>query len=438
MQKITVADEAIVRKNNMRIFPWYKMLAWDLIFFYSIVFLFLVDVKGLTPAQVIITDAFYPLFKFILQPFGTIISNKLGKRKGIIFGNIMVCIYLVALMSAKDFYGVVIATAFCSLGFVIKNLCETNFLYESVPHCKNRGEIFGKIDGRGFFLFYVFDGMTSLLTGFTYVINPYYPIVISLILNLICVFLSTRLQEIPKTSTEKLREKSTKTIIGTLSEFFRDFRYGFRYVLKSNRLRSLVMIYSVFYGILVLTLSLRRSLLNELEVSAEYFGIIFAVMGFIAAIFATASNWFNKTFKNRTLTVLTVPYCVSCILLGIIVILGIDTKIAMPIILGLFALQYVIRGPFYTIIKRYFNNFSTTKARNRIYSITTFFESLVAAVITILGALVVEYMNSSYSFLIIGGISLVLIILILDYMKPRVGLKPEEYKRSEIEMLNLK
>ena len=438
MQKITVADEAIVRKNNMKIFPWYKMLAWDLIFFYSIVFLFLVDVKGLTPAQVIITDAFYPLFKFILQPFGTIISNKLGKRKGIIFGNIMVCIYLVLLMLAQDFYGVAFATAFCSFGFVIKNLCETNFLYESVPHCKNRGEIFGKLDGRGFFLFYVFDGITSLLTGFTYVINPYYPIVISLILNLICVFLSTRLQEIPKSNLEKLKEKSTKTIFGTFAEFFRDFRYGFRYVLKSNRLRSLVMIYSVFYGILVLTLSLRRSLLNELEVSAEYFGIIFAVMGFIAAIFATASNWFNKTFKNKTLTVLTIPYCISCILLGIIVILGIDLKIAMPIILGLFALQYVIRGPFYTIIKRYFNNFSTTKARNRIYSITTFFESLVAAVITILGALVVEYMDSSYSFLIIGGISLVLIILILDYMKTRVGLKPEEYKRSEIEMLNLK
>ena len=146
MQKITVADEAIIRKNNMKIFPWYKMLAWDLIFFYSIIFLFLVDVKGLTPAQVIITDAFYPLFKFILQPFGTIISNKLGKRKGIIFGNIMVCIYLVLLMIATDFYGVAFATAFCSLGFVIKNLCETNFLYESVPHCKNRGEIFGKID----------------------------------------------------------------------------------------------------------------------------------------------------------------------------------------------------------------------------------------------------------------------------------------------------
>ena len=438
MQKINNIDEAIIRKNNMKIYPWYKMLAWDLIFFYSIVFLFLVEVKGLTPAQVIITDAFYPLFKFILQPIGSIIVNKLGKRNGIIFGNIMICVYLALLMLSNDFYGVTFATIFCSFGFVIKNLCETNFLYESVPHCKNRGEIFSKIDGKGFFLYYVFDGITSLLTGFTYIINPYYPIIISLVLNIICVFLSMKLQEIPKSNTEKLKEKSTKTIFETFAEFFKDFKYGFRYVLKSDRLRSLVMIYSLFYGILVLTLSLRRSLLNELELSAEYFGIIFAIMGFIAAISATRTNWFNKTFKNRTIAILTIPYCISCILLGIVVILGIDSKIAIPIILILFSIQYIIRGPFYTIIKRYFNNFSTTKARNKIYSITTFFESLVSAIITILGALIVEYMNSSYSFLIIGFVSLVLVIIILDYMKTRVGLKPEEYKRSEIEMLNLK
>ena len=47
-------------------------------------------------------------------------------------------------------------------------------------------------------------------------------------------------------------------------------------------------------------------------------------------------------------------------------------------------------------------------------------------------------MDSSYSFLIIGILSTLGVWALLKYMKPRVGLKPEEYKRSEIEMLNLK
>lgn len=436
MQKID--KETLIRKNNMKIFPWYKMFAWDLLFFYSISFLFLVDIKGLTAAQVILVDAFYPLFKFILQPFCTIIIDKVGKRNSIIFGNWMINIYLVLIMFSSGYNTVVIATLFCSLGYVIKNMCETNFLYESVPHSKNRGEIFGKLDGKGFAYYYLFDGITAFFTGFTYVINPYLPIIISLLLNSIAIYLSTRLYEIPKTSTEQLKSKSNSSFISAFKEYFRNFKYGFKYVLKSDRLRCLVMIYSIFYGILVLTLTLRRSLLKELDVSAEYFGIIFAIMGFIAAISATKQNWFNKRFKNRTLAVLTVPYCVSCIVLGAIVILGIDSSIAFPIIMLIFALQYVIRGPFYTIIKRYLNNFSNTKARDKIYSITTFFESLVAGLITILGAVIVDYIDSSYTFLIIGILSIICVLALLKYMKPRVGLKPEEYKRSEIEMLNLK
>lgn len=436
MQKID--DETIIRKNNMKIFPWYKMFAWDLLFFYSISFLFLVDIKGLTPAQVIIVDAFYPLFKFILQPFCTILTEKCGKRNSIIIANCMINLYLILILFATGYVSVVIATFFSSLGYVIKNMCETNFLYESVPHGKNRGEIFGKIDGKGFTYYYLFDGITSLFTGFSYVINPNLPIIISLILNTIAIYLSTLLCEIPKNSTEKLKSKSSKTFSTSFSEFFKNFRYGFRYVLKSDRLRCLVTIYSIFYGILALTLTLRRSLLKDLNVSAEYFGIIFAVMGIIAAISANRQNWFNKTFKNHTLAVLCLPYCISCIVLGLVVILDIDLKIAFPIILAVFVLQYIIRGPFYTIIKRYLNNFSTTKARDKIYSITTFFESLIASLITVLGAVIVDYINSAYSFLIIGILSTVGILLLLKYMKPRVGLKPEEYKKSEIEMLNLK
>lgn len=92
--------ETLIRKNNMKIFPIYKMLSWDLLFFYAISFLFLVDIKGLSASQVILVDAFYPLFKFILQPFSTIIVDKFGKRNSIVFGNCMVTIYLILILFA--------------------------------------------------------------------------------------------------------------------------------------------------------------------------------------------------------------------------------------------------------------------------------------------------------------------------------------------------
>ena len=432
----TTDKEIIVRKSNMKIFPWYKMFSWDLLFFYSISFLFLVDVKGLTPAQVILTDAFYPFFKFVLQPISTIIIGKLGKRNSLIFANSLINIYLVLIMLVDCFENVVFATFFCSFGYIIKNMCEANFLYESVPHCKTRGEIFSKIDGRGFAYFYLFDGITSFFTGFSYVINPYFPIIISIALNTIAILLSTMLKEIPKDTAETLKSGDNKPILEVFKDFIKNFRYGFRYVHKSGRLRSLVMIYSIFYGILVLTLPLRRSLLKEMNVSAENFGIIFAVLGIIAAISANRQNLIHKMFRNRTITVLTVPYCLSCAVIGLLPFFNLDYS--FWIVMICFALQFIIRGPFYTLIKRYLNNFSTSKARDKIYSVATFFESLSAFLVTGFGSLLVEWRDSSFAFLLLGIISTIVVLIVLSYMKTRVGLKPEEYKKEEIEMLNLK
>ena len=56
-----------MRKRNMKLFPSYKKLAWDYIFFYTINFLFLTQIKGINPADVVLIDSFYYLFSFIAQ-----------------------------------------------------------------------------------------------------------------------------------------------------------------------------------------------------------------------------------------------------------------------------------------------------------------------------------------------------------------------------------
>ena len=52
---------------NAKLFPYYKMFSWDLLFFYSINFLFLTQIKGLSASNVLLMDSFYTLFKFIGQ-----------------------------------------------------------------------------------------------------------------------------------------------------------------------------------------------------------------------------------------------------------------------------------------------------------------------------------------------------------------------------------
>ena len=57
----------MMRKRNMKLFPIYKRLGWDYLFFYTINFLFLTQVKNISAADVVLIDAFYSLFGIMAQ-----------------------------------------------------------------------------------------------------------------------------------------------------------------------------------------------------------------------------------------------------------------------------------------------------------------------------------------------------------------------------------
>ena len=72
---------AKMRKRNMRIYPLYRMLSWDYLFFYTINFLFLTQIKHISAANVVLVDAFYAIFGIIEQFPAAIIINFCGRKK---------------------------------------------------------------------------------------------------------------------------------------------------------------------------------------------------------------------------------------------------------------------------------------------------------------------------------------------------------------------
>lgn len=72
-----------IRRNNAKLYPIYKMFSWDLLFFYSIEFLFYTITKKLTASEVLIINGFYLFFRIMGQVFAVAITDLLGKRKRI-------------------------------------------------------------------------------------------------------------------------------------------------------------------------------------------------------------------------------------------------------------------------------------------------------------------------------------------------------------------
>ena len=83
---------------------------------------------------------------------------------------------------------------------------------------------------------------------------------------------------------------------------------------------------------------------------------------------------------------------------------------------------------------RYAKNFSTPKTRSRISSAKEFTTNIIEAIAVFLAGCLLDSTNIQFATLFVGLFFFLLFILILDYMKTRVGLKPEEYDKKDIEL----
>lgn len=412
---------------NMKIFPIYKALSWDTLFYYAIEFLFLTSIKGLSAAQVLFVDAFYPLFKFILEIPSNIIVHKLGKRRALILGNLFVVGDILLLILANNIYMIILAWFFSAFGYALKGLTETNLLYDSIPKGDKRGDTFAKIDGRANSIYYYLDAISAISTGFLFVVNGYLPMVLCLIICIISLLLSFNFKDVESTT-----ENNNDTKSPSMKEILSDLKQATKFIVKSNRLRSLVIFDGFFCAFLGMYSTLRSSILTDINLPAQYFGLVYAGLQLISGIASANQAKFHNRYRNRTLSIFATRTTLSFIMVGLSTMIGLNFGLTLEIILLMMAIQYAIKGPYYTLIKRYLNNFTTSAMRPQISLVCELLYSILRALLCFVCSALLEITTTSYVYVILGCIFTVFFIFLLDYMKGTVGLKPEEYKEKEI------
>lgn len=421
-------------KTNMKLFPIYKMFSWDLLFYYAISFLFLTQVKNFSPAQVLSADSFYILFKLFVQFICISLIDKLGKKNCLIFGNLLVALSVYIIIIAQGFSHVLISFFVMALGYQFKELCESPLLYSSIPVCKKKREIFAKIDAKGSSLYYFTDGITSIIASFSYVINPYLPMYFCIVCLLFSAFICFGLED--EYLTDKSSETEDEYSTQGLKEYIKDIKYSFKFIFKSQRLRSLLVFSVLLYSMFTISTTLRSSLFVDLNIPAQYFGIIAAIYQTIASISSRKQEWFHNKFRNTVLAFFSMSMCLLFIFTGIIGM--INTTATVFVILLLYSIHYITKGPYYTLMDKYLNSFSTREISTKIYSAKSIVTSIFSTIILQIASLIMNHFTTAESFVIIGISFFIAFIFVLQYMKTRVGLKPEEYKKSDIEYVNLK
>jgi len=415
------------RRNNAILYPIYKMFSWDLLSFYSVEFLFYTITKSISASQVLMLTSIYLIGKVIFQIPSVAISDYFGKKKSIILGNSLLVLYMLILIFAPDFKWIAIANIFCAFGYDLKLIAEGNLLYDSVA-TKGGDGIYTKIDSKGASGYYILDTVLSIMAGYLFVINNYIPMCICLCFLIISLILSFRFNDIYKSKNDENKETFSNFIKGYSNNIIDSFKF----IKKSNRMKSYLLFAAIFYGVIKIVNTYKNDLLIDIGVTEAQFAMIYAVMRLVASISVIYSRKIQRHFRNKTLTFISLSYIISTICIGITALI-LTNNIALPIILIFHTVIKFCDSQWYITEYTYLKNFTTPESRNKISFTFELITCIAASLMSIIGAIILNYLGAKYSILLIGVVSLLIIITILKYMKTKIGLKPSQYKKEDIE-----
>ncbi len=414
----------MMRKTNMRIFPTYKKLAWDYLFFYTIDFLFLTQIKGISAADVMLKSTFYAFFGMILQLPANVVVEFLGRKNSVILGNILSCLYMVIIMMSGSLFDLIIAEFFSSMSFAIKNVAEPSLLNESIPPSRYKSQIYSKISAKGASGYYVLNAISKVVAGALFVINGYLPVILSLAVLIIVTILSIGF-------IEPIQKKKKGNALVIYKTEMRNVKDGFTFILKSERLKALILCASLIYALLSILQTYHVSLQEDIGLSSFMIGMIAAVGGLASSYASKKQAQFHNKFRNQSLYTICMILSISTILSGIFGIGAEQYMILLAFIVLLFLAYDFGMGMFHTIIDKYLRNFANEKIDTKIFAAYNLFRNVFRMLGTLFASFLLDKMTTAYCMIIIGILFTIIYFLLGKYMKTRVGLKPEEYSNEE-------
>ena len=420
---MVVTEEVKVRKHNLRLYPKYLMLGYDLLFFYGIRVMFLLDVKGITESQILLAATVYALSMIVMQVPATLLASKIGYKNTAIAGNIFNIIWAILIITFDGFAGLALSQFISGVAFALKFVSEPNLLSTSIPQAPTyqRNEIFSRLDKKGFSRYCIFSAISTIISGFLYDINPYIPIFLCLICVIAATAISFNFYDILEVESKE-----------SFKDYIKDLKKGYKFITKSKRLRALLVMTGAVWGIIVLLDSYQLTLLQDIGATSVQVGFIFAMFELTRGLFSNTALDFNKKFKNRSLTNILLTFSIGFILAGIIAMSQLPFYTKLVIIVVILLIMGAANAIDQILAKKYVNNFASTKILPAIYSSKSICDNIFRTIITLLGSAIVGIYNIDIAMIVMGIFILILTLALTVYSKDKLGLKPEEYTQKDI------
>lgn len=383
------------RKQNMKIYSIYRAISLDLIFYYAIEFLFLTQVKRINSSDVVLAGAFYAIFMILFQMPASIVVDRIGTRRCTILGNVFNGIFVILIMCCKDLKALIFAQLISAICFSLKDISDKALIQYSIPETKKQGEIFSKIEGRGYKDYFLINAFTSICSGFLYVINPYIPIILSLMFTIVATIISLGFKDIE----QEVKPKKENIEIG---KYMEDFMQGIKFIIGSQRLRSLFLYAGISWGTFCLIGTYRSSLLVDMQTPEQIITLIAAIVGVAASMGAKLQLQFHNHFRNKSLSTILWLLTISVFIAGVMGIANVSYHFGITIMIICFIMVDFSKGMSEILTTRYLGNFASDKILTQIYAVNAISRNVFRAVISFLGAYLLKITDTANSMILVG------------------------------------
>lgn len=404
--------------KNVKLYSWYRIFSYDIFFFNVISFFYFTIVKNLTVTQILFLEALYPIYQILLQIPSNTIAQRIGAKNSIVLGNLCWVIGFVTYILAPNIAYIIVADILFALGNVLKQITEPAILIHALKQ-EQKEEEFNKIEGAGVGKYYYIETITSILAGFFFAINPYLPFILGSIMSVISLIISFFFDDVDATIERNYN---------SIKEYLIDLEHSIKNIITKERLKALILYSSIFSGIIAISTCYYKNMLSNLGMTTENFGVVFALLTIIQGIACQRQYVVERKTKNKTLTWTGLSFTAIFIVIGVIGISNLQSTLLISLIVVLLVVQKIIEGTYQISIKKYMVNFTTPSTITSVLTSNTLFNNIGTSLVVMFGAFVLDNLDMNFGYIFVGAAGFITMLLIVTFMKTRVGLKPEEYK----------
>ena len=407
-------------EKNIKLYKVYKMFSYDLIFYYSIYILFYTITKKLTMSEVMYISASYSFFAFIWQIPVNYIIEKIGLKKVLIIGRVLVVIDMIGYIVSNSMFEFMFFDIFGALGWGMCGVAESSILYSSLKKIGKKDE-FSKLEGKSLSLYYYYDAITALLSGFLFVFNNYLPMILCIFNVVIGLVVACYFVDIKNEDEGKVFS-------------FKDETKQFFEILHLKRSKSILLFTLIFAGIIAVGKKMYNSILIDLQVEEQYIAVILSFVTMFVGLGSKYTYKFENYAKNKTLTIYCIVYIISIIFIGFIGLTNELDLFTLSMYMIFLILICMVTGSYTVAIKKYVFNFTTHEVRTKVTSLYYFFKYFGEVIFLIISGIILENNTNSISTIIFGILAGIVCFICLYYMKDKIGLNAKDYDEKEVYM----